>query len=104
MTYAGPGRMSTERIGALCLAPAVTRAHHGTATRDPRPTETGPMMTLPEPAVPAATPTLRLIHGGASRAPWWERRSMFRDIVGGCADHWWKPTARRTAACTCDRF
>ena len=25
------------------------------------------------------------------------------EIVGGCPDHWWKPTALRTAACTCDR-
>jgi len=51
-----------------------------------------------------ATPTLKLIQGGAPRTSWWERRTMMRDIVGGCPDHWWKPTARRTAACTCDRF
>ena len=31
-------------------------------------------------------------------------RAMVRSIVGGCPDHWWKPTAPRTAACTCDRF
>jgi hypothetical protein len=60
------------------------------------------MMTLPQPTTPGA-PSLRLIHGGTSRS-WWERRTMLRDIVGGCPDHWWKPTARRTAACTCDRF
>jgi hypothetical protein len=54
----------------------------------------------------SATPQLRLIPGGASArpAPWWERRSLMRGLVGGCPDHWWKPTARRTAACTCDRF
>lgn len=52
-------------------------------------------------------PTLRLVRGGAShagRAPWWERRAFMRAIVGGCPDHWWRPTARPTAACTCDRF
>ena len=58
-------------------------------------------------AMPAAkTVTLRVIDGGATRrsATWWERRSMRRSIVGGCPDHWWKPTATRTAACTCNRF
>ena len=50
---------------------------------------------------------LRVIDGGASRhagATWWERRATLRQLVGGCPDHWWTPTARRTAACTCDRF
>lgn len=58
-------------------------------------------------ALPASTTvTLRVIEGGATRRPqtWYERRSMMRAIVGGCPDHWWSPTARRTAACTCDRF
>jgi hypothetical protein len=58
-------------------------------------------------ALPALTTvTLRVIEGGAKRRPpsWYERRSMMRTIVGGCPDHWWSPTARRTAACTCDRF
>jgi hypothetical protein len=58
-------------------------------------------------AYPSTTPTLRIIEGGASRrrpATWYERRSMMRGVVGGCPDHWWKPTAPRTAACTCDRF
>ncbi|HVM24585.1 MAG TPA: hypothetical protein VM253_04235 [Candidatus Limnocylindrales bacterium] len=58
-------------------------------------------------AAPASsTPTLRLLDGGAPPRPpaWWERRSAMRTVVGGCPDHWWKPTARRTAACTCDRF
>ena len=64
-------------------------------------------MTMNAAAMPAATTvTLRVIQGG--RAPretaWWERRAMVRSIVGGCPDHWWKPTAPRTAACTCDRF
>jgi hypothetical protein len=64
-------------------------------------------MTMNAAAMPAATTvTLRVIEGG--RAPretaWWERRAIVRTIVGGCPDHWWKPTARRTAACTCDRF
>jgi hypothetical protein len=64
-------------------------------------------MTMNALAMPAATAvTLRVIQGGAPRSatPWWERRSAMRSIVGGCPDHWWKPTARRTAACTCDRF
>ena len=53
-----------------------------------------------------ATPGLRLLQGGAKARPatWYEKRSMLRAIVGGCPDHWWSPTARRTAACTCDRF
>jgi hypothetical protein len=53
-----------------------------------------------------ARPSLRLIAGGAGSrsAPWWERRAQLRTLVGGCPDHWWNPTARRTAACTCDRF
>jgi hypothetical protein len=68
------------------------------------------MHALATPA-PTATPALRLLDarlpdGGTTQpAPtWWERRSMMRSVVGGCPDHWWKPTAPRTAACTCDRF
>jgi len=63
-------------------------------------------MTMDALAQPATTPRLQLIDGGAGGASvaWWERRSMIRSIVGGCPDHWWKPTARRTVACTCDRF
>jgi hypothetical protein len=37
-------------------------------------------------------------------APWWERRDLLRRLVGGCPDHWWKPTALRTVACTCPAF
>jgi len=58
-------------------------------------------------ALPALTTAgLRLLQGGAEPRPatWYEKRSMMRQIVGGCPDHWWNPTARRTAACTCDRF
>ncbi|HEX7195639.1 MAG TPA: hypothetical protein VF364_02260 [Candidatus Limnocylindria bacterium] len=58
-------------------------------------------------ATPAGrTPTLRVIEGGrtAPSGAWWERRALLRRTVGGCPDHWWKPTARRTAACACDRF
>jgi hypothetical protein len=58
-------------------------------------------------ATPASTTThgLTLLPGGVARsATWYERRSMLRGIVGGCPDHWWTPAARRTAACTCDRF
>lgn len=58
-------------------------------------------------ALPAlTTPSLRLLQGGAETRPatWYEKRSMLRQIVGGCPDHWWSPTARRTAACTCGRF
>ncbi len=63
-------------------------------------------MTMHALAMPAPTPKLRVLSGGAApRQPqWWERRAMMRVVVGGCPDHWWKPTAPRTAACTCDRF
>lgn len=53
---------------------------------------------------------LRVIDGGMSTgsstdaSPWWEQRAAMREVVGGCPDHWWNPTARRTARCTCDRF
>ena len=54
----------------------------------------------------STTVTLRVIDGGRKARPatWYEKRSMMRSIVGGCPDHWWSPTARRTAACTCDRY
>jgi hypothetical protein len=63
-------------------------------------------MTTTALAMMPTTVTLRVIEGGAGRhePTWWERRAMKRQIVGGCPDHWWSPTARRTAACTCDRF
>lgn len=52
------------------------------------------------------TPRLRVLGGGGAprSMPWWEQRAFMRNVVGGCPDHWWKTTARRTAACTCDRF
>ena len=55
---------------------------------------------------PSTTVTLRVISGGRKARPatWYEKRSMLRSIVGGCPDHWWSQTARRTAACTCDRY
>ena len=49
-----------------------------------------------------STVTLRVLDGGARRAREQQHRAALREIVGGCPDHWWKPTARRTAACTCD--
>jgi hypothetical protein len=54
---------------------------------------------------PTSTPRLRVLSGGAAprSIPWWEQRALMRNVVGGCPDHWWNPTARRTAACTCDR-
>lgn len=57
-------------------------------------------------ATAPSTPTLRVLAGGRARprATWWEQRAMLRQLVGGCPDHWWNPTAPRTAACTCDRF
>ncbi len=57
-------------------------------------------------ATSTPTPRLRLLNGPVAprSVPWWERRALMRDVVGGCPDHWWKPTAPRTAACTCDRF
>ena len=62
-------------------------------------------MTIHAMAMPSTTPNLRVLNGGQRRgAGWWERRSFMRSVVGGCPDHWWKPTAKRTAACTCDRF
>jgi hypothetical protein len=48
-----------------------------------------------------STVTLRVIDGGR-RAQELRQRAMRREAVGGCPDHWWKPTALRTSACTCD--
>jgi hypothetical protein len=50
-----------------------------------------------------STVTLRVLDGGGRRANELRLRSTMREIVGGCPDHWWKPTALRTTACTCDR-
>jgi hypothetical protein len=50
-----------------------------------------------------STVTLRVIDGGNLRAQERQHRAMLRTIAGGCPDHWWKPTAPRTSACTCDR-
>ncbi len=50
-----------------------------------------------------STVTLRVLDGGGRAAQERAQRSMKREIVGGCPDHWWKPTALRTSACTCDR-
>jgi hypothetical protein len=49
------------------------------------------------------TVTLRVLDGGGRAALERRQRAMQRENVGGCPDHWWKPTALRTAACTCDR-
>jgi hypothetical protein len=64
----------------------------------------------PAPAAPPV-PALRLVTdaptrpaSSASAVPWWQRRAETRKTVGGCPVHWWNPTARTTAACTCDRF
>lgn len=53
-----------------------------------------------------AMPALRVVPSTPEPAeqPWWERRAQLRAVVGGCPDHWWKPAAPRSAACTCDRF
>jgi len=56
-------------------------------------------MTMNAMAMPATTVILRLIDGGDRN----QRRSVMRAMAGGCPDHWWKPTARRTSACTCER-
>ena len=48
------------------------------------------------------TVTFRVLDGGARRTHQLRQRAMLRESVGGCPDHWWKPTARRTSACTCD--
>jgi hypothetical protein len=54
-------------------------------------------------ALPASsTVTLRILDGGGRRAHELKKRAMLRESVGGCPDHWWKPTALRTSACTCD--
>ena len=50
-----------------------------------------------------STVTLRVLDGGGRAARAQAQRAMHREIVGGCPDHWWKPTALRTAACICDR-
>ena len=71
------------------------------------PTTEPDTMTMNAHATPASSrPTLRVIEGGRPTEPlrWWEHRAAIRKVVGGCPDHWWNPTARRTAACTCDRF
>jgi hypothetical protein len=49
-----------------------------------------------------STVTLRVLDGGGLRARERQHRALRREIVGGCPDHWWKPTALRTSACTCD--
>jgi hypothetical protein len=60
-------------------------------------------MTSDALALPSgSTVTLRVVDGGGRRARERRHRAMLREIVGGCPDHWWKPTALRTAACTCD--
>jgi hypothetical protein len=51
----------------------------------------------------SSTVTLRVLDGGGRLAHEQRQRAMLRGIVGGCPDHWWKPTAPRTAACICDR-
>jgi hypothetical protein len=53
--------------------------------------------------VAGSTVTLRVLDGGGRAAFEQQQRTIHREVVGGCPDHWWKPTARRTAACTCDR-
>jgi hypothetical protein len=61
-------------------------------------------MTMNAPALVAdSTVILRVLDGGGLAARERQQRAMQREVVGGCPDHWWKPTARRTAACTCDR-
>jgi len=68
------------------------------------PTEPSRPMTMNALALAAgSTVTLRVLDGGGRAAFEQQQRTMHRDIVGGCPDHWWKPTALRTAACTCDR-
>jgi hypothetical protein len=49
-----------------------------------------------------STVTLRILDGGARPGQAQRHRATLRGIVGGCPDHWWKPTAPRTTACTCD--
>jgi hypothetical protein len=61
-------------------------------------------MTMNAPALVAgSTVTLRVLDGGGRAAFEQRQRTMHRGVVGGCPDHWWKPTAMRTAACSCDR-
>jgi hypothetical protein len=50
-----------------------------------------------------STVTFRVLDGGGRREQERQRRARLRAIVGGCPDHWWKPTALRTPACMCDR-
>jgi hypothetical protein len=49
-----------------------------------------------------STVTLRVLDGGGVRERERRQRAMHRTIVGGCPDHWWKPTAVRSSACSCD--
>jgi hypothetical protein len=67
-------------------------------------TEPSRPMTMNALALAAdSTVTLRVLDGGGRAARARAQRAMQRGIVGGCPDHWWTPTALRTAACTCDR-
>lgn len=96
-------RLSARRGRPMSVAAASVRPQDGQVNHlhdERRP------MTATALAMTPTTVTLRVIEGGAGRSEptWWERRAMRRQIVGGCPDHWWSPTARRTAACTCDRF
>jgi len=53
--------------------------------------------------VAGSTVTLHVLDGGGRAARERQQRAMHREVVGGCPDHWWKPTALRTVGCTCDR-
>jgi hypothetical protein len=51
----------------------------------------------------AATSNVTTLRLANRDRPWFERQADRRRLVGGCPDHWWSPTARTSAACTCDR-
>lgn len=108
MTYGTPGRLSPGVSAFRASWTSGWIADDAGIHRNRPPTmEPDPMTTHALAATaPDARPSLRLVQGGAGHTgrSWWERRAFMRGIVGGCPDHWWAPTARRTAACTCDRF
>lgn len=63
-----------------------------------------PAPVRPAPVLHVVTDAPARAASAASPLRWWERRAETRKTVGGCPVHWWNPTARTTAACTCDRF
>ena len=96
--------MSPGLVRPVTVAATTSIGQAFSVTSAAFPTEPSRPMTMNALALVAgSTVTLRVLDGGGRAAFERQQRAMQREIVGGCPDHWWKPTARRTAACTCDR-